>query len=251
MSTPIPCPRVAVFTVEGLLGRYNHTIKLATDARVTFVHGPNGVGKTLMLRLLQAAANGDLDEVAGSIPFDRVTLELHGAASAVTWTRVAVGVKRSQANVSMQPVWIQDLTAPLDEAPAGRVEMAHDARRRFRWMRHRLNKLLLHKSIEMDESGSMALVHDDGKVLPWSWASDGERRLVRLMVTAYMQAPRGSLVLIDEPETSMHLVWQQQIVPELLYVAKARRLDFLLVTHSPDIIGPRVELEVGLSGRVM
>lgn len=250
MSTPLPRPRVCEFRVEGLLGRYNHTIKLATDARVTLVHGPNGVGKTLMLRLLQAAANGDLEELAATIPFDRVSLELHGAASPVTWTRVAVGVKRSQADVSMQPIWAPDLAHCHNEAPTLEIEMEPGARRRFAWMRSRLNKLLLDKSIELDENGRMVLVYDDGKKLPWSWASDGERRLVRLMMTAYMQAPRGSLVLIDHAEASLHICWQQQIVPELLYVAKARRLDVMLVTHSPDIIGPHVELEVGLSGRV-
>jgi predicted ATP-binding protein involved in virulence len=248
MSTPIPRHRVRVIRVEGLFGKYNHTVKLMDEARVTLVHGPNGVGKTSVMRLLQAAANGDMDEAAAVIPFDRLTLELDGAASPVTWTKVAVGVERIQADVSVQPVLMPDMAAPLDEVPTFGAETTRGARRRFGWMRSRLNKLLLHKSVELREHG-MVLVGDDGRDLPWSSASGGERRLVRLMVTAFMQAPRGSLVVFDEPEKSMHVVWQQQIVPMLLYVAKARSLDFVLVTHSPDIIGPYVELEVGLSGR--
>jgi predicted ATP-binding protein involved in virulence len=38
--------------IEGLYGTFDHEIKLKSDERITIIHGPNGVGKTTVLRLI-------------------------------------------------------------------------------------------------------------------------------------------------------------------------------------------------------
>ena len=55
---------------------------------------------------------------------------------------------------------------------------------------------------------------------------------------------RGSLILIDEPELSLHIAWQEEFVPDLMAIAELSRLDFLLATHSPYIVGNHEALMV-------
>ena len=62
--------RVKSVTVKKLFGIYDHSISLRLDERVTIIHGPNGVGKTMILKLLSALFSGRLHE------FGRVPLEL-------------------------------------------------------------------------------------------------------------------------------------------------------------------------------
>ena len=46
--------RIRSFHVKGLLGQFDHEINFKTKDRITIIHGPNGVGKTTVLRLLES-----------------------------------------------------------------------------------------------------------------------------------------------------------------------------------------------------
>jgi predicted ATP-binding protein involved in virulence len=42
-------------TVQGLYGTFNHEIQMDNPDKVTIIHGPNGFGKTVMLKMIAAA----------------------------------------------------------------------------------------------------------------------------------------------------------------------------------------------------
>ena len=56
--------RIRRVEVTGLFGLYNHKIDLNLQERVTIIHGPNGVGKTMLLKLVAALFSGRLVELA-------------------------------------------------------------------------------------------------------------------------------------------------------------------------------------------
>jgi predicted ATP-dependent endonuclease of OLD family len=58
----------------------------------------------------------------------------------------------------------------------------------------------------------------------------------------------ATLVLIDEPEISLHIAWQAQFLDDLFEMAHLSQFDVLLATHSPDIIGKHWNLTVELKG---
>jgi predicted ATP-binding protein involved in virulence len=60
----------------------------------------------------------------------------------------------------------------------------------------------------------------------------------------------NSLILIDEPELSLHILWQQEFLRDLEEIIKIAGLDFLIATHSPQIIHDRWDLAVELEGPV-
>jgi predicted ATPase len=55
------------------------------------------------------------------------------------------------------------------------------------------------------------------------------------------------LVLIDEPELSLHVNWQKSFLPDLLKIVEATGYDVILATHSPFIVGDRSDLMVALT----
>lgn len=78
--------RVRSISVRKLFGRFDHTIPLNRDERITIIHGPNGYGKTALLRLVDAAFHLDVNTLR-SIPFESLRVELNdGAHLQVEWT---------------------------------------------------------------------------------------------------------------------------------------------------------------------
>ncbi|MBW9073044.1 hypothetical protein [Agrobacterium deltaense] len=52
--------RLSEFRVYGLFGLFDHRVPLNLDERITIVHAPNGFGKTVVLKLINAFFGGSL-----------------------------------------------------------------------------------------------------------------------------------------------------------------------------------------------
>lgn len=64
--------------------------------------------------------------------------------------------------------------------------------------------------------------------------SSGEKQLLRICIEALLAD--GEPVLIDEPELSMHIDWQRQLIPAIRSLAPKSQL--IIATHSPEIMAP-------------
>jgi len=78
--------------------------------------------------------------------------------------------------------------------------------------------------------------------------SSGEQQLAVLAYEILFRAGANTLMIIDEPEISLHLIWQDSLVSELSELAKLRGANFLMATHSPAIVASVPECEFSLDG---
>ncbi|MFP3522374.1 AAA family ATPase [Pantoea sp. SIMBA_072] len=67
--------------------------------------------------------------------------------------------------------------------------------------------------------------------------SSGEKQMIILLGQIYLSENRPILYIADEPEVSLHVKWQDKIVDALITINP--NAQFLLATHSPDVIGRR------------
>lgn len=65
------------------------------------------------------------------------------------------------------------------------------------------------------------------------YLSSGQAQVLAL-ITAVRNAKEGSLILVDEPEISLHIDWQERLVEQLHAPLTGSRL--IIATHSPDIV---------------
>lgn len=89
---------------------------------------------------------------------------------------------------------------------------------------------------------------DEKKYLSPTDLSSGEQHELVLLYELLFKVEPNSLVLIDEPELSLHVGWQIQFLKDLKEITELADLDFLMATHSPDIIQDRWDLTVELKG---
>lgn len=86
----------------------------------------------------------------------------------------------------------------------------------------------------------------NSKTLSPTDLSSGEQHELVLLYELLFKVQPNSLVLIDEPELSLHVGWQVQFLKDLQEITKLADLDILMATHSPDIIQDRWDLTVEL-----
>jgi len=96
-----------------------------------------------------------------------------------------------------------------------------------------LNERFLFKSIAYD-GDKFVIESDDGSV-PLSKLSSGEQHLLIMYYRLLATSP-DTLVMIDEPELSMNVVWQRNFLKDLQRIIELRKFDVLIATHSPQII---------------
>lgn len=82
--------------------------------------------------------------------------------------------------------------------------------------------------------------------LPTARLSSGEQHMLVLLYELLFTVAPGSLVMIDEPETSLHVTWQLEFLKDIQRITELTGTDALIATHAPAIISNRLDLKVDL-----
>lgn len=100
-----------------------------------------------------------------------------------------------------------------------------------------VNSRLLNKRLQVTAKDGLTVLHEpDGRIIDLESLSSGEQHEIILMFDLLFNVPAGALVLIDEPEISLHVVWQLAFIPDVQRIAALAGFRFVVATHSPQII---------------
>ncbi len=100
------------------------------------------------------------------------------------------------------------------------------------------------KSIEIDKEKGFIFKTKKGDILKLTDLSSGEQHEVVLLFELLFKVQENSLVLLDEPEISLHVVWQKAFLKDIEDIIKLQKMDIVIATHSPFIIDERWDLTV-------
>lgn len=72
-----------------------------------------------------------------------------------------------------------------------------------------------------------------GEPIEFKNLSSGEKQIVSLFSKLYLSKDEKNIILFDEPELSLSIVWQSRLLPDII---ESNKCDFMVViTHSPFI----------------
>ena len=104
------------------------------------------------------------------------------------------------------------------------------------------------KLIAISEQYGIGVFLDDLRTIELENLSSGEKQLITIFYNLIFETRRNTFILIDEPELSLHVSWQEEFINDLIKIMEFKNLYFLIATHSPQIISNHwdstVELEV-------
>lgn len=106
----------------------------------------------------------------------------------------------------------------------------------------------IYKRMVMNRDRGFGFIGHDGQPLSPTQLSSGEQHQLVLLYELLFKVKPGSLILIDEPEISLHVAWQQQFLKDLTQIIQLSHFDVLIATHSPQVIHDRWDLTVELQG---
>lgn len=132
---------------------------------------------------------------------------------------------------------------------SGKLSVLEPLRRRLALFTEFLSQHYGNKVVTVDQqNGFVISVEGQEGPLPPVRLSSGEQQILVLAHHILFRAEPGTLVLIDEPELSLHVIWQATLVDDLTEMGKERDLSFLLATHSPTLLAGREDLKRSLDG---
>jgi len=102
------------------------------------------------------------------------------------------------------------------------------------------------KKLEISPDFGFIFKTEDGKELSLTDLSSGEQQEVVLLYELLFRVSPNTLVLIDEPEISLHVAWQKEVINDLLNIIRLQKITVITATHSPQIIGEHWDLVVDL-----
>lgn len=102
------------------------------------------------------------------------------------------------------------------------------------------------KSIKIHKEKGFTFWTDQGKELSLTDLSSGEQHEVVLLYELIFKTEENTLVLIDEPEISLHITWQKEFLNDILRIIDLQKMQVIVATHSPQIINGRWDLVYNL-----
>jgi len=276
--------RIRSIAVKKLFGMFDHAIPLNREEKITIVYGPNGYGKTYILNTMHALFNGVFEDIK-EVPFLEFNVELDDGGSVIVTRQRdelyggcilsvadAAGNKKllSQDEFtkticrhvrvrSIDTGRLMRFSDIVDDRPsisisAGKMKelisggIDEETRGKIDLFVRIINSRFSHKTIVIDEETGFTFRASNGLILRPEQLSSGEQHAVVILLELLFNTVPGTLILIDEPELSLHISWQQQFVRDIDEIVSHDNFDILIATHSPQIIHDRWDLTVELKG---
>lgn len=109
-----------------------------------------------------------------------------------------------------------------------------------------LNSRFNDKSIRCDVRKGFHVENSRGDSIPLNLLSSGEQHVVVLTYQLIFGIESQSVIMIDEPEISLHIDWQRKFLDEIEDIKRIMGHEFIIATHSPQIVGEHMDHMINL-----
>lgn len=226
----------------------------SVDPRVNILVGNNGSGKSTLLKILQLLLSGDakaikgiekvtLQTTSGNVVFEeKAKLQITGTSEVyyVNTFDIPSSKKSAQSQLTQQLDTLlyqrqkdvysfTDYRLSMTNSDLDNVSQSH-----IDDLFSIINSLFstTGKTIRINERNE--IVFDKGEtVLTIEQLSSGEKQMLILLFTVFLMKQKSSVLLLDEPEISLHMAWQDKLIENLLAINP--NCQIFLTTHSPNI----------------
>ncbi|BAZ33313.1 putative excinuclease ATPase subunit [Cylindrospermum sp. NIES-4074] len=235
-SRPSMIPSVATYANE--LAK-NIQINLAEYGALA-----QSLDRTFPVRVVQQEASSDMTDIQlrnklNELEEKRSHLINTGLLDKDDNTNFQIQKNLDESTKKLLSVYVEDVEKKLG--------VFDDLAKKIELMKRIINQRFSYKQINISKDKGFTFTCNGNSLVPENLSSGEQHELVILYELLFKVKP-NSLILIDEPELSLHIAWQVQFLKDLREITEIATLDVLIATHSPDIIHDRWDLTVELKG---
>jgi len=150
---------------------------------------------------------------------------------------------------------IKDVLMLYVEDSFRKIEIFDEIARKIELLLDIINKRFKHKQFQVDKEEGFVCKstiikekNEEFQIIPVSKLSSGEQNELVLFYELLFKSSPDSIILIDEPEVSLHISWQNCFIEDVTEIAGLNNLEIVIATHSPDIIANNWNMKVELKG---
>ena len=177
--------------------------------------------------------------ITGADIAKRISEHTGAIAEAVSKLRKAIGEKSNNlGSVDLAPIEARKRAAKVIELSLKAEEQNKEIFAQVELFKTTLKRFINDKSFDF-VAGDLQVVGTSP--LPLAKLSSGEKQLLILFIEALLQRQKPYVFLADEPELSLHITWQRNIIPAIRELNPNAQV--IVATHSPEIAGrfkPRI-----------
>ena len=109
-----------------------------------------------------------------------------------------------------------------------------------------VNNKLAFKKMVLSRKDGICVNTEDGNKLPLTSLSSGEQEILVLYYKLIFESD-VNLLLIDEPEISLHVAWQKEILDDFKKVVAVNKdVQIIISTHSPMLLSGNMDINIDL-----
>lgn len=97
------------------------------------------------------------------------------------------------------------------------------------------NKVFANKRFTLSPTYGIRCISDNGSIIDLDSLSSGEQNELILLYDFIFRVQDHSILLIDEPENSLHVTWQRLFINDIQLIAEKKNLQAIIATHSSRI----------------
>lgn len=241
------------------------TIKWANvDPKVNILVGPNGSGKSTFLRVLNSVLSysvKDLDKVVSDVQIDlqgykvnyynssrnEVTSDFGKTKVDVEYINTfdvptAKKSKYSQLMQELERIVYQHNNAELSfydyrmmslNYPEKRQEIEENISTLFGVIDKFFKPGGKHIELDKENNRLVFVLDTTGGNIQLEQLSSGEKQLLIILFRVFLMQKKSYILLMDEPEISLHIDWQNQLIDAIQILNPNAQI--ILSTHSPSI----------------
>lgn len=132
---------------------------------------------------------------------------------------------------------VQAILTPYIEMLNNKMMALSDLMDILSYMMESLSSYLHEKTISFSVNDGFSVKHvKNGEPVPFESLSSGEKQLLILFSKVIRNSSKCSFIIIDEPEISLNIKWQRMLMNTLNYFVSDNHAQFIIATHSFEIL---------------
>ena len=126
--------------------------------------------------------------------------------------------------------------SPYVASLRARLDALEPVRARFATFVDMMNSFYRNKTIHLEVYRGLSMKTRGGEPLKIPNLSSGESQLLYLLSNILVAKDRSTVFIVDEPEISLNVKWQRQILRSLLKLTEESDIQFIFATHSIELL---------------
>lgn len=131
---------------------------------------------------------------------------------------------------------IASVLEPYVDSIASRLDAFAELQHRLSTFLDIINAFYRRKTVRITTADGIQVFDHNGDPLDVTLLSSGEKQLMLLLSNILVSTTQPSLFIIDEPELSLNVKWQRQLIDSLLSLVEGSHVQFIMATHSIELL---------------